>query len=50
MGPSAVAGRDGKSPKIPELSGGFYEQLSPVLVGGLEHVFMFPYIGNNHPN
>jgi hypothetical protein len=20
------------------------------LVGGLEHVFMFPYIGNNHPN
>ena len=22
----------------------------PYLVGGLEHVFCFPYIGNNHPN
>jgi hypothetical protein len=22
----------------------------PYLVGGLEHFFCFPYIGNNHPN
>ena len=26
------------------------DDLAGWLVGGLEHLFIFPYIGNNHPN
>ena len=33
------------SPKIPD-----YGQIDPLLIGGLEHEFHFPSIGNNNPN